>query len=66
LFSASRTVITVNATHFASGDIAGALSVVTLYQSPGANARGAFAGADGCCAASGEVTATSESIANGR
>src|SRR5678816_4523194 len=39
LLSFSRTVVTVNATSFPSGDTAGALSVVTLYQSAGVNAR---------------------------
>jgi len=39
LFSLSRTVVTVNATSFPSGDTAGALRVVTLYQSAGVNAR---------------------------
>src|SRR5678816_210003 len=39
LFSASRTVVTVNATSFPSGETAGPLNVVTLYQSAGVNAR---------------------------
>src|SRR6478752_4704865 len=39
LFSLSRTVVTVNATSFPSGETAGALSVVSLYQSAGVNAR---------------------------
>src|SRR5690348_2562352 len=38
LFSASRTVVTVKATFFPSGDSAGALTFVTLYQSAGVNA----------------------------
>jgi hypothetical protein len=41
LFSLSRTVVTVNATSLPSGDTAGALSVVTRYQSLGVKARGA-------------------------
>ena len=39
LFSASRTVVTVNATHLPSGDIAGWRTVVTRYQSASVNAR---------------------------
>jgi hypothetical protein len=35
LFSASRTVVTVIATHFPSGDIAGDPTMVTPYQSAG-------------------------------
>src|SRR6476620_6108781 len=40
LFSASRTVVTVTATRSPAGDIAGALNVVTLYQSASWKARG--------------------------
>jgi hypothetical protein len=39
LFSLSRTVVTVNATSLPSGETAGALNVVSLYQSAGVNAR---------------------------
>ena len=42
LFSASRTAVTVNATHFPSGDIAGCRTVATRYQSWSVKAR--FAG----------------------
>src|SRR5690349_4082100 len=47
LFSRSLIVCTVNATRAPSGDIAGALSVVSLYQSLGVNAR-----LPACCARS--------------
>src|SRR5688500_6585493 len=58
LFSLSRTVVTVNATSLPSGDMAGAESVVTLYQSAGVYARrvaevvaaGVVAGAGRACA----------------
>jgi hypothetical protein len=44
LFSASRTVVTVKATLPPSGESAGVLTVVILYQSAGVNAR--LAGVD--------------------
>ena len=43
LLSASLTVVTVNATRRPSGESAGALRVVTRYQSAGVNARGPWA-----------------------
>jgi hypothetical protein len=46
LFSLSRTVVTVNATSFPSGETAGALNVVSRYQSAGVNARFAPLAAD--------------------
>jgi hypothetical protein len=39
LFSLSRTVVTVKATHLPSGDIAGALTVLSRYQSTAVKAR---------------------------
>lgn len=39
MFSDSRTVVTVNATHLPSGDTAGLETFVRRYQSPGAKAR---------------------------
>src|SRR6476620_913921 len=61
LFSASRTVVKVKATRSPEGDMAGALSVVSLYQSASWKARGAAA----CCAASG-AAASSPSAARER
>jgi len=63
LFSLSRIVVTVKATSFPSGETAGALKVVTLYQSAGVNARfaplaGCTVDADRACAASGSGSAT--------
>src|SRR6478672_28673 len=58
LFSVSRTVVTVTATRSPAGDIAGALSVVSLYQSASWKARCGAA----CCAATDE-TASSDAAA---
>jgi hypothetical protein len=74
LFSLSRTVVTVNATSLPSGDTAGALTVVTLYQSAGVNARlattlaGVVVPAARVCAARGSASAeaASDAIAIGR
>jgi hypothetical protein len=57
LFSATFTVVTVNATSRPSGETSGAESVTTRYQSFGVNARPD-------CAASG-AAATSERATNG-
>jgi hypothetical protein len=55
LFSDSFTVVTVNATVRPSGESAGALNVVTRYQSAGVNGRGPWA----CTVNSGAPSATS-------
>src|SRR5512144_2053869 len=60
LFSASRTVVTVNATRLPSGESAGELTVVRRYQSAGVNAR-LFAAGAACCARAG--TSGSETAA---
>src|SRR5688572_19889627 len=64
LFSDSRTVVTVNATRRPSGDTAGALSVVTLYQSAGVKARRLWA--VGVCAPSTAEATPSAAIARER
>jgi hypothetical protein len=55
LFSDSLTVVTVNATVRPSGERAGALNVVTRYQSASVNGRGPWA----CAVNSGAPSATS-------
>src|SRR5688500_10975999 len=70
LFSLSRTVVTVNATSFPSGETAGADKVVTLYQSAGVNARRAVPVVDdvgvaaGACAPSATGGPVATTIAN--
>src|SRR5881397_2056214 len=54
LFSASRTVVTVKATRSPAGDIAGAPTVVSRYQSAGWKGRPEAV----CCAASGAMAPT--------